>query len=158
IFLIPLRNPISVLPLGQSLSRRSGPYPEQEKQPMIGAFRRIVGSTLPVAMVVLLSTSGKALAGGVTAEIGYDDLVARLGAANVPTGLNIVVSQVEAPESPGNYGPDQTNSEFIGKTFTAMSGSPGNSSHATFVGQNMYGTVTSIVPGITSIFLYEATS
>ena len=123
---------------------------------MVGAFRRNVGSTLAVA--ILLSASGKALAGGVTAEIGYDDLVARLGAANVPTGMSIVVGQVEAPESPGNYGPDQSNSEFIGKTFTAMSGSPGNSSHATLVGQTMYGTVTSIAPGITSIFLYEASN
>jgi hypothetical protein len=82
--------------------------------------------------------------------------MARLGVGNFPTGANVVVAQVEAPESPGNYGPNQANGEFVGKTFTAMSGAPGLSVHASFVGVDYYGTSSSISPGVTTIYLYEA--
>jgi hypothetical protein len=43
-------------------------------------------------------------------EIGYVDLLARLG-GNVPTGASIGVGQVEAATS-GMYGPNQTDAEF----------------------------------------------
>ena len=55
--------------------------------------------------------------GDVFEEIGYLDLVARLG-ADTPTGQDIGVGQVEAPEG-GGYGPDQSNSEFTGIVFTS---------------------------------------
>ena len=71
------------------------------------------------------------LAAGVTAfagaqDIGYDALVARLGAANVPTGAGVRVAQVEAPENgtAANHGPDQSLAAFAGKSFSAMSGTP----------------------------------
>lgn len=88
-------------------------------------------------------------------DVGYADLKARLGAAT-PTGSLVSVGQVEALESPGKWGPDRANAEFAGKTFTDMSGTAGISGHATFVGQNLYGAVTSIAPGITRIWVYEA--
>ena len=90
-------------------------------------------------------------------DVGYDALRARLGAA-VPTGSSVSVGQVEASESLGNFGPNRTNAEFAGKTFFDASGASGSSGHATFVGQNMYGTATSIAPGVTRIYVYEAGS
>src|SRR5204862_465554 len=118
---------------------------------VFGPFRAFAGFAMFAAL-------GAAAHAQVSALVGYDALMQRLGAGNYPTGAGVVVGQVEAQETPGNYGPDQSNSEFIGKTFTAMSGPPGSSSHATLVGQNYYGTVTSVAPGVTSIFLYEAGS
>lgn len=90
-------------------------------------------------------------------DIGFVELVARVGAANMPTGSAIRVAQVEAP-SGTSYGPDQANAQFVGKTFVAMSGTPGNSGHATWVGQPFYGLTGSVVPGLPLIHLYEANS
>jgi hypothetical protein len=77
--------------------------------------------------------------GDVFSDIGFTDLVARLGAGNVPTGAGIGCGQVEAQETTGNFGPNTSNAQFAGKTFTPMSGAFGASSHATTVGQNFYG-------------------
>jgi hypothetical protein len=86
------------------------------------------------------------------------DLQARLGLGNTPTGAGVVVAQVEGedPQGSGNYGPNQGHSEFAGKIFIAPGLPPGNSPHATLVGQNMYGSATSIAPGISTIYLFEA--
>jgi hypothetical protein len=46
--------------------------------------------------------------------------------------------------------------ELAGKTFTYLSGAPGNSGHATVVAQYYYGTVTGISPGITQVDCWEA--
>lgn len=89
-------------------------------------------------------------------EVGYDALVARLGAAT-PTGALVRVVQTEAPAS-GAYSPDQTNAEFAGKTFTLMSGASGVSSHATEVGREYYGSALSMAPGTVWVYLYEAAS
>lgn len=88
-------------------------------------------------------------------EIGYEELVARLGSA-VPTGANVSVSQVEASESPGNYGPNRSSPVFAGKIFSEMSGAAGSSGHATGVAQAFYGIGQSVAPGIPRIWLYEA--
>ncbi len=119
-------------------------------------MRRPIGLRATVAAVVVMSLVPLADAGSVASEVGLDALIARLGAGNVPTGAGVVVAQVEAPISPGNYGPDQNHPEFSGKTFFPQSGSPGNSSHATTVATNLYGAVTSIAPGIDEIYLWEA--
>jgi hypothetical protein len=76
----------------------------------------------------------------------------------MPTGASVAVCQVEANAEGGVsfYGPDQSRPEFAGKSFTPMSGMPNASWHATTVGTNFYGTGTSIAPGISSIFNYEA--
>ena len=90
----------------------------------------------------------------VLAQVGLDELIARIGEENIPTGLNIIVSQVEAPS--GGYGPDQSNPQFDDKDFFAMSGEPGNSGHATTVALHMYGNTSSIAPDIMNIYLYDA--
>jgi hypothetical protein len=89
-------------------------------------------------------------------EIGFEELVARLGGA-VPTGSNVTVSHVEAPEATGGYGPDTTQGYFAGKTFSMMNGTLAASAHATEVGRNWYGIGgNSIAPGLTRIWVYNA--
>lgn len=90
-------------------------------------------------------------------DIGYADLVARVGAENVPTGAAVKLAQVEALSGTA-YGPNQADPEFAGKTFTAMSSTPGNSGHATTVGKQFYGLPTSVAFGVLEIYLYEAGS
>ena len=99
-------------------------------------------------------------AGGVSSSVGLDDLAERIGAENLPTGLDVIVGQVEAPQGPGtaNYGPNQGNSEFNSKQFFDHSGPPGSSVHATTVGRHMYGLATSIAPDVAGIHLWEANS
>jgi len=92
-------------------------------------------------------------------DIGYEELVARLGAA-VPTGSGVRAAQCEAPEASGTpvpYGPNQTLPEFSGKTFSAQSGTPAVSSHATAVA-GVYYSNNSIAHGVSTIYLYEANS
>ncbi len=88
------------------------------------------------------------------ADIGWSKLQAELGGA-LPSGAGVAVSQVEAPESAGNYGPNTTSAEFTGKTFTFKSGAAGNSGHATKVAEYYYGLAGSIAPGVTTIDVYE---
>ena len=87
--------------------------------------RMLAAAAAGVAAGMLLGLTSVATAQTASQILGYDALMARLGVGNFPTGANVVVAQVEAPESPGNYGPNQANGEFVGKTFTAMSGAPG---------------------------------
>ncbi|MHC4109425.1 MAG: dockerin type I domain-containing protein, partial [Planctomycetota bacterium] len=99
-------------------------------------------------------------AGGISSLVGLDALAERIGAENVPTGLDVIVGQVEVPAGPGsaNYGPNQGHAEFDTKTFIDHSGPPGNSAHATTVGRHMYGLATSIAPDVAVIHLWEANS
>ena len=95
----------------------------------------------------------------ISVEIGVHDLAKRLGALT-PTGAGVVVGQVEAPDG-ANWGPNQLDPEFAGKTFLLgpnPPAGPGSSGHATLVGQNMYGLSSGMAPGITTIYLYEASS
>ena len=121
-------------------------------------MRRTIAHVQWLAAAGFAALATPAMARGVADDVGLIDLVNRLGAKNVPTGTGVVVGQIEAAESPGNYGPNQAHPEFTGKTFIAQSGSPGNSGHATLVGQNFFGTATSIAPDIATIYLYEAGS
>lgn len=90
-------------------------------------------------------------------EVGYQDLLARLGAA-APTGAGVTCAQVEASESAGNYGPNKVDAAFTGVTFNALSGASGNSSHATYVAYNWYGDNLGMAKGVTLVYLYEAGS
>ena len=99
---------------------------------------------------------GSVFGGGTTYDgddVGVPELIKRIGQENVPTGAGVLVGQVEV--GVGNYAPNPGVGEFGGKTFTLMSGSSGNSGHATRVGRNYYGLDTSIAPGITDIFVWE---
>lgn len=92
------------------------------------------------------------------AIVGLDDLIARLGAGNQPTGAGVVVAQAEADDPPasGLFYPNQSHAEFVGKTFIEQSGPSGVSGHATTVGRDYYGTARSIAPGIPTIHVYSA--
>ena len=96
--------------------------------------------------------------GDVFTEIKYTDLVARLG-AGVPTGLNIKIGQVEAPENAaGSYGPDTTLAEFSGTTFSLLSGTPAPSWHGTEVGKSLYGNTLSVAPGVNDVSVWNVNS
>src|SRR5687768_5075792 len=98
-------------------------------------------------------------------DIGYDDLVDRLGAA-VPTGAGVTVMQVEAPT-----GTDSSNlpiwsptlgtssSVFTGVTFDFVTGSsgrsPSTSGHAIGVGNLFYGN-SALASGISAVQLGSA--
>jgi hypothetical protein len=86
--------------------------------------------------------------------VGLDDLIARIGAANLPDGAGVVVGQVEFPIN-GNYVPQEVFPEYAGKTFVHMSGASGVSGHANLVAYNFYGNTLSIAPGITLIHNWE---
>ncbi len=103
---------------------------------------------------VALGSSGLASA-DVFDEIGYTALKLRLGAAT-PTGAGYGIGQVEAEETPGNFGPNTSNPDFAGKTFTPQSGPFGASGHATTVGIALYGNSGSIAPGVTNVFVWSA--
>jgi len=96
--------------------------------------------------------------GDVFSDIKYTDLVARLG-AGVPTGLNIKVGQVEAPENAGgSYAPDTTLVEFSGTTFSLLSGTVAASWHGTEVGKSLYGNTISIAPGVNDVSVWNVNS
>jgi len=120
-------------------------------------MRETMPRTVFLLRVASLSiTAGLACAPMAAADLGYADLVARLGGSGVPNGAGVGVAQVEAPVSAGNYGPDQSNPDFFTVSFTAMSGSPGNSWHATLVAQGFYGDFNSIATGVNNVWLYDA--
>ena len=122
---------------------------------MVRRLRRI---TCAVVAAAAWLCAGPAWGGGQTNDgplVGLDDLIKRLGPDNIPTGAGVIVGQVEAPDGQGDYSPNQSNSEFEGKTFFEMSGPTGNSGHATNVGRNYYGLDTSIAPDIGFIYLWE---
>ncbi len=113
-----------------------------------------LSSTIAVTVAAIGAVSAAALAD----EIGYDALVARLAGQTVPSGLGIRLGQVEAAATPPVYSPDQTHSEFAGRVFTAQSGVPQVSSHATYVGLQFYGNPTSVARGVPQVHLWEANS
>ncbi len=123
---------------------------------MVRRFRR---STCAIVAGAAWLCAGPALGGGQINDgplVGLPELIKRIGLENVPTGAGVIVGQVEAPNQNGNFYPNQGIGEFQGKTFNEMSGPSGNSGHASNVGRNYYGLDTSIAPGITDIFLWEA--
>lgn len=103
----------------------------------------------------LLSTAAITQASVDKSAIGYNALQAELGAAT-PTGAGVKVSVVEASWDgrASNYAPDDTDSEFGGKSFTYKSGSHSDSLHATEVGRHLFGLSTSMTPGITEVDSY----
>jgi hypothetical protein len=105
------------------------------------------------AAVCAVVCTGTASA-GYKDDIGWTKLAAELGGA-LPNGAGVGVSQVEAPESAGNFGPNTAAADFTGKTFTLKSGPAGNSGHATLVAGYYYG-LSGIASGVQSIDLYEA--
>jgi hypothetical protein len=93
-------------------------------------------------------------------DIGFTALNGALG-GSIPTGAGVIVSQVEAGSVSGgvNYYlpflPNPTADEFKNKTIIPTLPSSGVSGHATTVGTYFYGNLTSIAPGIKSIYGYD---
>ena len=93
--------------------------------------------------------------GSVSEEIGLDALRDRLG-DDTPTGVSIVLAQVEAPQG-SNYIPDPSNEHFTNMVIHEQSGSSGPSSHATNVAQWMCGNTWSPAPGVQDLHCWEVT-
>jgi hypothetical protein len=104
------------------------------------------------SLAIILTLAAPAMAD----EIGYEELVARLGSA-VPTGAGVQIVQVEANESTSglSYRPNPAEADFAGKSFNLFSGGSTNSSHATFVGRNFYGS-SGVAKGVTQINCFDA--
>ncbi len=94
-------------------------------------------------------------------DIGYTALANELG-ATLPTGAGVSATHCEAYIDGINYLPDFGLTEFSAKSFVIKSEHSGSSSHATLVGQYLYGGGTSIAPQMgsastgASINLYSA--
>jgi hypothetical protein len=87
---------------------------------------------------------------------GWSELVDRIGLENVPTGLDVIVGQVEAPDGSGYYMPDGDDPNFDGKYLIRRSGgSTAPSAHATGVARKYYGLTNSLAPGVWFINCYE---
>jgi hypothetical protein len=94
------------------------------------------------------------------ADVGYTQLQGELGALT-PDGSGVVVSHVEGSvtvDGHQTWMPDPGHAEFLGKTLTDISGAPAGlySSHATSVGQKLYGLTSSLSPAIDHISVYWA--
>lgn len=93
------------------------------------------------------------IAADVQEDIGLDALRDRLG-TDTPTGVDVVISQVEVLETAG-YVPDENNEHLVGKTFHPLSGESGVSAHATNVCQWMCGVLSSPAPDVEDIYCWE---
>ncbi|MDP7070855.1 MAG: hypothetical protein QF561_05855 [Phycisphaerales bacterium] len=105
---------------------------------------------------VIVAAAGGSVHADYHTLCGWDDLVARVGLENVPTGDDVIVGQVEAPNGEGSYMPDASDPEFDGKYLIRRSGGPTSaSSHATTVGKYYYGNDTSMASGVWFINCFE---
>ena len=110
--------------------RASGPPAPTEPRPVM--------TDRPAQTRLLSVVTATALLAGIASadEVGYEALVARLGAAT-PTGAGVRVVQVEASEASGQQkiSPNRTLAEFVGKSFYEQSGATTTSGPArlTFV-------------------------
>ncbi len=117
------------------------------------------GTAFTILIMMVLATGHlNSACADLKQDLGYTLLSDELGAA-LPTGIDVTVTQVEA-DPDGNftvltYTPDDSNTQFDGKTITDKSeSSMGASSHATVVGQYYYGNTNSLAPGVSDIHSY----
>jgi hypothetical protein len=120
-------------------------------------MRRLFTRVAVSLLLVLFWSVGAAAA--YKDSIGFTQLQSELG-TGIPTGDGVVVSQVEAGGDSHNvYLPfisPSPDAEFTGKTLTPNTSPAYVSGHATTVGTYFFGNITSIAPGITSIYGYDA--
>lgn len=92
-------------------------------------------------------------------DVGFTRLKNELG-LSTPTGAGVGIAQIEAPELSGYYAPNPSYPQFSTVTISPKSGSPGGySGHATTeVGIYIYGSTSSIAPGITQVDAWNANS
>jgi len=91
-------------------------------------------------------------------DVRYTELANELNlrSISVPTGGGVGVTQVESYFNAVEAFVPSSASEFTGKTITDQTGGGTTSDHATWVGQNLYGNITSIAPGISTINVYSS--
>ena len=92
-------------------------------------------------------------------DVRYTELDAELSLRGlvIPTGEGVNVTQVEGSWTNGGHLPDAANSEFTNVSIIDQSGgSTLSSDHATWVGRNLYGSSTSLSPGIDTVDVYSA--
>ncbi len=118
--------------------------------------RQVLSALAAVTAMLAADTATAGQASNDGDLVGLDDLLARIGAANLPTGIGVLAGHVEFADAEGDYGPNQALNQYVGKTFVANSGPTGTNAHANNVGFNYYGNTLSIAPGITTINLWEA--
>lgn len=88
-------------------------------------------------------------------DVGYTDLVDRIGIENVPTGTDVHVAHVEFLDQTEGYAADPDDPEFPGKSWRYFSGDLPFSVHATRVGQRFYGLTLSLAPDVSDVFTWE---
>jgi hypothetical protein len=113
-----------------------------------GMLGRIVCLLVAGVVGAVGSSASAQLTSQQKADIGFTSLEQRLGAA-MPTGANLSVRVVEAPDGSGNYGPNTADTQLGGKTFEFLSGTTGALGHATTVSRFLFGT-QSLAPAIGS--------
>lgn len=113
---------------------------------------------LLTATVLLGSLLGSPAAIAYQQDVGFDALEALLGAAT-PDGSGVAVHHIEA-SSADAWIPDTSHAEFAGKAFTLVDPGiphpPVPSGHATSVGRDFYGLVSSMAPGVSDVTVYLA--
>jgi len=123
-------------------------------------MRRAFSTALAVLITLCAGLCAPGAAAGLKEAIGFTRLQAELGPA-MPTGSDILVTQVEARTSYGDplgpYMPDPGNSQFTGKMIHKKSADAVTtySGHATSVGQRYYGNASSLTPAVGTIEVYE---
>lgn len=118
------------------------------------SFKRFVWSACVQPLLLASSLLSVASSADIFDDFGYTELSAALGSA-MPDGAGIAVLQVEAGD---DFTPDESDAEFVGKTFQDLSNTPSTSpsSHATGVGRNFYGLTSSMAPAVTDIGIFGA--
>lgn len=104
---------------------------------------------------MLLLSPGMVLAASQHDLIWHTRLANELGAA-LPDGTGVVVSQVEADGSDGDYRTWIDGDERQGKTVTLRSGPSDGSNHAGAIGNIIFGNLSGIASGVTNIQAWEA--
>lgn len=104
--------------------------------------------TPPILAAVSLLASTIAFAGGYRTQVGYDQLSQEFGAA-LPDGSNLVLMQVEAPDTSGAWASSATGEVSGGEiSYPYSTTIPTKfSGHANIVAVNLVGNSTSLLPG-----------
>lgn len=110
-----------------------------------------IGISLCFLVGIALGWADPVGAQGYQSRIGYSQLVEEYG-DSLATGIGLSVLMPESVLG-GNYMPNTSHPQFLGKTFINGTSPPVTqaSSHATNVGLHLYGSQTSIAPGINRI-------
>ena len=123
----------------------------------IGGF--IPLNCIPSVLTFLLLLVSNIVLADLRGDVGFTALVNQLGSGVIVDGSSVAVLQVEAGQA---YFPDIADAEFLAsntpKTFVNLDMNIDNaqSNHATSVGRNFYGNISSLTPEVNDIGIYSA--